>query len=152
MHQTKINMLTFSAFFMKQHTEEWAGTGKRGVVSYLWRMTKLWPTAKWLEFLLWSLNEDVPYFLTEPQKQFEFFWLCFWSVCKSLLVADFLYSMKKNMTHTKHKRTSVESGGWSGAQQAFCGHSRPPASQITDRWGMQEEKAFTTCAGEKMCF
>lgn len=40
----------------------------------------------------------------------------------------------------KHKRTSVESGGWSGAQQASCGHNRPPASQITDRWGMQGEK------------
>lgn len=57
-----------------------------------------------------------------------------------LLVADSPRKKSRIWLTFKHKRTSVESGAWSGAQQASCGHNRPPASQITDRWGMQGEK------------
>lgn len=160
MHQTKINMLTFSAFFMSRDRKEGLG----GVVSF----------SVYDKTLANSQTTDIPTlklrlrcavlfhtFVFNSLFLFVFFsnYITGWFV-KLLLVADSPRERGGGGTMWltfKHKRTSVESGRWSGAQRASCGHNRPPASQITDRWGMQAEERkkkksiYNWCRG-KMCF
>lgn len=142
MHQTKINMLTFSAYFMSSDR-------KGGVVSFSVD-DKTLANSQMTDIPTLKLKRRCAILFNAAAKQFRFFALRFWPVCKIVIGCRFSPRQKKRIWLTfKHKRTSVASGGWSGAKRAFCGHNRPPASQITDRWGMQGEKAFTTGAEEK---